>query len=134
MSVSLDRRVWVLRGVVKGVDAPSNIGQILGHSCMQRVDVGLAIIASADARLIGYDNDQPAGSIEGGHRLTRPSDPVEILPTRHIAPILVQHAVAIEEQGRAERLSWRGFGHATIIGAKAGARRFQNSRALSKIT
>ncbi len=88
----------MLRGVVEGVDAAADFGQVLRHPGVQGVHVGFAVEAPADARLVGHHDHQPAGAVEGRHGLPGSGDPVEILPAGDITAVLVQHPVAVEEQ------------------------------------
>ena len=81
--------------------------------------------ATADAGLVGHHDHQPAGPVEGRDGVLGAGDPAEVLPAEDIAMVLVQHPVAVEEQGGAERGFERGFGHGATIAACDVARRFQ---------
>ena len=101
MAIGVQRRVRVIRRVVESIDVAASLRQVFRHPLMQGLHIGLAVVASADARLIGHHDHQPTGPVERRHRFPRAGDPAEIFPAEDVAVILVQHAVAVEEQGGA---------------------------------
>ena len=102
VAVGVHQRLGVLAAVVDGVHVRAGLGQVGLHGLMQRRDGRLVVVAAPDPRLVGHHDDQPAGAVEGGHRLTGAIDPVEVFPPVHIAAVLVEDAVSVEEQGGAQ--------------------------------
>ena len=103
VAVDVDLGVGVLWAVVVGVDVGADLLEALAHLGVQRDDVVLGVVAAADPRLIGDHEHPPAGLVEGGDGLAGAGDPVEVLPAVHVAGVLVQDSVAVEEKGGAGR-------------------------------
>jgi hypothetical protein len=86
---------------VDGVDAGADLRQLRGHGGMKSVHVLKAIETSGDPRLIGDHEHPPTRLIGAPNRFARAGRPAEVLHAVRIADVDVQHAVAVEEQGRA---------------------------------
>jgi len=63
--------------------------------------VCLGIIAAPDAGLVGHHKNPPASGLEGGNGLPGARNPDKVLDPVNIAGVLIEYAVAIEEEGRA---------------------------------
>ena len=99
--VTRDRALRMMRAIIERVDAGAGGGELPPDLVVETLDVVLAVIAARDARLVGDDDRQEAGVVQQPHRLGRAGDQVELLETMHVAVVDIEHAVAIEEGGRA---------------------------------
>ncbi len=68
--------------------------------------IGLRIIAAPDAGLVGDEKDVPARSLARFTACAAPGNRDEPGGVAHIAIVLVQRAVAVEEEGGALRTRW----------------------------
>ena len=93
----------------------TRFGKAHFHPGGQLLKIGLGVVAAADARLIGNDNELEARVVQTSRGVQDAWDPVEILDLMHVRMIDVDHAVAIEKcgsfPGRAH-LSASTFGYA----------------------
>ena len=67
---------------------------------MQRVEFGLGEEAARDAGLVGEEEHEIAGVVQPPDRLRRIRHPADALLRAHIAVVVIDDAVAVEEGGR----------------------------------
>jgi hypothetical protein len=103
------RSVWTIE---HGVNAPSALLHVRDHARVDVLEGRLGHVATADAALIGDHDDGIAGPVERGDARNCPRQEAEIVPDVDVASvqILVDHAVSIEEDGRA-----RSHGHGCSV-------------------
>ena len=73
------------------------------HVDVERLEIGLRVVAAADARLVGHDHERVARFVKLASGVQNTFNPLEILATAHVGVIDVDHAVAIEKSGFAHR-------------------------------
>ena len=73
------------------------------HVDVERLEIGLRVVAAADARLVGHDHERVARFVKLASGVQNNFNPLEILATAHVGVIDVDHAVAIEKSGFAHR-------------------------------
>ncbi len=74
--------------------------QLRLHVGVQPADGGLVVEAARDAGLVRHHEHEGAGIVQGLDRLPGAGQPAEPLDLADIAAILVEDAVAVEEDGR----------------------------------
>ena len=85
------------------------------HPVMQRVELVLGEKTARDAGLVGEEEHEIAGVVQPPDRLRRIRHPADALPRAHIAVVMVDDAVAVEERGRPQRAGAAHFCGASPI-------------------
>jgi hypothetical protein len=99
MAVLWQSSVGQIGAGVKRADLRAKRNQLGLHPGMQFRHVRLVVEASRYARLVGYYNCQQSRVAYHLQRRLRSGNPTERLNLMQVADILVQHAIAVEEDG-----------------------------------
>ena len=99
--IALDHSLGMVGAVFEAIDVRAVAPQLGAHPAVQVDDVLFAVQPARDTGLVGDDEHQVARVVQPAHRLARAGDPADLVGMVHVARVLVQHAVAIEEGGRA---------------------------------
>ena len=100
LAVLRDDAVGMERAVLEAVDVSTFRPELVAHPVVQALDRFLVVVAVGDAGLVGDDEGVVAAIVGPADRLARAVDPVEVVAAMHVPGVLVQHAVAIEEDCR----------------------------------
>ena len=92
--------VWMVGAGVDPGDRRALGGEPLQHPARERIVGSDRIEASTNARLIGDDDGNVAARDRQANEVEDTADPDEVPAIGDEAPIDVDHAVAVEEQGR----------------------------------
>ena len=78
-------------------------GEFGKHPVVQRVEFILGEVTARHAGLIGEEEHEISGLVEPADRLRRVRHPADPLPRAHIAVVVIDDAVAVEESGGPRR-------------------------------
>ena len=101
--IALDRSVGMMRAIPDVVDTRALGGEFGEHPVVQRVEFVFGEEAARHAGLIGEEEHEISGVVEPADRLGRVRHPADPLPRAHIAVVVVDDAVAVEESGGPRR-------------------------------
>ena len=101
--IALDRPGRMMRAIPDVVDDGALRRQFGEHPVMQRVEFVLGEKAARHAGLVGEEEDEISGVVEPADRLRRVRHPADPLLRAHIAVVVIDDAVAVEEGGGPER-------------------------------
>jgi len=99
LEIALDRTIGMVRAVADVVDMRALIRKFLAHPVVEGAEIVLGEKAARHAGLIGEKEHKIAGVVEPADRLCRVRHPADALARAHVAVVVVDHAVAIEERG-----------------------------------
>ena len=109
--IAFDRSVGMMRAISDIVDPRALRGEFGAHPVVQNAQIVLGEESARDARLIGEKEHKISGFVESADRLRRVRHPANSLPCPHIAVVVIDDAVAVEESSGPERGA-RGIGAA----------------------
>ncbi len=89
--------------MVDAVQRDAVARELAVHPGSEVLVFGGAEQAARDARLVRDDDQRPARALQRAQRVHRAGQPLEVLGAADMASILVQHAVAIQEDGSTHR-------------------------------
>ncbi len=119
--IALDRSVGMMRAIADIVDHGALRGELAPHPAVQAVEIVLGKETARHAGLIGEEKHEIAGfvkSLDGLRRVRHPADPIA---RTHVAVVVIDDAVAVEESGgpghRAGGTSPAHFPRASCISA-----------------
>src|ERR1700755_438563 len=87
----------MVRAVADIVDARALRQQLGAHPVVQHVEFGLGEEAARHAGLVGEEEHEIAGVVEPAYRSCRVRHPADALARAHVAVIVIDDAVAVEE-------------------------------------
>ena len=94
-----DGAVGMVRAISDVVDAGALRGKFGAHPVVQRVELVLGEEAARHAGLVGEEEHEIAGVVQPADRLRRIRHPADALLRAHVAVVMVDDAVAVEERG-----------------------------------
>ncbi|MNT34868.1 hypothetical protein D3C72_1708690 [compost metagenome] len=94
--------------VVEVVEVGAFAFEELGEPVVQRVEVGLGVVAAGGAGLVRDEDGQHAEGVELADGLGGSGDQVEVERVVDVAHFLVDGAVAIEKDGRTQSVGTQG--------------------------
>ena len=106
LEIAGDRSVGMMRAIPDVVDHGALRGEFGAHPVVQHVELVLGEEAARHAGLVGEEEHEIAGIVEPADRLRRIRHPANPVPRAHIAVVVIDDAVAVEEGGG----PWRGAG------------------------
>ena len=77
--------------------------EFLLHVGMKRMHVGQRVQAARHAGLVGHDHEGITRLQQALQRLHGTGQPVEVFAAHDITEVFVEHTVAVQESGRAQR-------------------------------
>lgn len=98
--IPLDDRFGMIRAEALVVNPGALCGELFPDVVPQATVVGLAVTAFADPGLVRNDEDVVSTTVQYPDRLRGTRDPLEPVDGPDLAVIPVDHAVAVEENGR----------------------------------
>src|SRR3954451_23919086 len=96
-AVSLDGSVGMIGAIFEGVDMGADGCHFVRHPAVQRVHMAFLVETPGDARLIGDDESEIAGIVDCLNRFPGAFDPLQLAGLEGVARIVIEDAVAIEE-------------------------------------
>ena len=99
-TISLDGAFRVIRAVFECIDMCAHQSHLVGHPAVQGMNVALLVETPCDARLIADDEREISGVVDCLDGLTGAIDPFQLVRLEDVARIMIQNAVAVEEDGR----------------------------------
>src|ERR1700727_2685879 len=100
--ITRDRSIRVMRAIADVVDDGALCGELSAHPVMQGVEFALGEEAACDAGLVGEEEHEIAGVVQPPDRFCRVRHPADAVAGAHIAVVVIDDAVAVEEGGGAQ--------------------------------
>ena len=101
--IALDRSGRMMRAIPDVVDDGALRRQFGEHPVVQLADIALGKEAARHAGLVGEEEDKISGVVEPADRLRGIRHPADPLLRAHVAVVVIDHAIAVEEGGGPER-------------------------------
>ncbi|MGY4377942.1 hypothetical protein ACVWZ3_005581 [Bradyrhizobium sp. i1.3.6] len=102
-TVALDDAIGMVGTVFECVDPRTDRGELVRHPAMQRFYIALLVESTGDAGLVGDDEGEIAGLVHEPDGLACAVHPFELAGIEQVACVVVEDAVAVEEDGGARR-------------------------------
>ena len=99
LEIALDGSRRMMRTVSDVVDPRALRQKFRAHPVVQHIELGLGEEAARDAGLVGEEEHEIAGLVQAADRACRVRHPANAFACAHIAVVMVDDAVAIEEGG-----------------------------------